>query len=141
MNNHSDLWILAPRDSHAEREHIEARLRAHEAGIAKLEAQVAQMRASEVGAWREATDTVSEMCKSRDAFHRYMDALGIENILIEHVPLNQRWLLERWFSAIRATDEGIDELAGMVPVPDDTASPRRRAQSPADHVVGLGEEL
>jgi len=106
-NNHADLRILATRDFHDERGQIEARLRAHEADIAELKAWVAEMRG--------VADAVSPICKARDAFHSYLDALGIEDILIEHVPLSQRWMLERWFSAIRATDEGIDELAGMVP--------------------------
>jgi hypothetical protein len=125
-NNRTDLRILARPVSDAERERIEAGLRALAAGIAKLEAQVAQLRASEVGAWREVADTVSKICKARDAFREHMDALGtlgIESILIEHVPPSRRWMLDRWFSAIRATDEGIDELADMVldmePHPDE----------------------
>jgi hypothetical protein len=147
-SNHTELQIMAPRDSHAERERIEAKLQELQehiikaklqqhikAGMTKLEQlqicvnslaiaaeetkEIAQVSLAIRAAWPEVADTVADsvsaMCQARDVFHRLMDELGIENILIEHVPLNQRWLLERWFSAIRATDKGIDELAGMVP--------------------------
>jgi hypothetical protein len=110
-SKHTDLRIMAPRDSHAERERIEAMLQA-----AKLQDSlvIAAEETKEI-AWPEVADTVSEMCQAWGAFHRYLDALGIENILIEQVPLNQRWMLDRWFSAIRVISEGIDELDGMVP--------------------------
>jgi hypothetical protein len=136
---------MAPRDSHAECEHIEAKLQEQiikaklqehiKAGLTKLghlqtcvnslaiaaeeTKEIAQVSLAIRAAWPEVADTVantvSAICQARDIFHRLMDELGIENILIEQVPLNQRWLLERWVSAIRATDKGIEELAGMVP--------------------------
>jgi hypothetical protein len=49
-----------------------------------------------------------------------LNALGIENILIEHVPLNQRFMLDHWFTTIRRTDERIEETGRRV-VPVDTA--------------------
>jgi hypothetical protein len=38
--------------------------------------------------------------------------LGIESILLAHIPPQKLWMLGHWPGAIRKIDEATDELAG-----------------------------
>jgi hypothetical protein len=41
------------------------------------------------------------------------NALNVERILLEHVPLEKRFMTERWLNALRRIDEHIDELLAL----------------------------
>jgi hypothetical protein len=61
--------------------------------------------------WSKAEDLIWKLVEDCNTFSGLADELNVERILIESVPPIKRFLLERWFGAVRRLDKHIDELA------------------------------
>jgi hypothetical protein len=79
----------------------ENRLTVAEIEIEELRLAAANWEITEQRIWQMAEDWAR--CKE------LAEALSIEDILIERVPLDRRWMLDRLFSAIRKIDKDLDE--------------------------------
>jgi hypothetical protein len=87
-----------------------------------------------VPSWSKAEDLIWELVRDSNIFNESANTLNIEGILIEHVALDQRFMLDRWLDAVRRIDKHIDELSDIsLEMQDAVSEPETIQEENHDH--------
>jgi hypothetical protein len=77
--------------------------------LERVEAAIAKFRVA-IANWQKAEDLIEQLACDLDVFRDFADELGVVHMLIDRVPLHQRFMVDRWFDAARRIEQNIDEL-------------------------------